>query len=53
MCKFCEIDDIANEARRLTLPPARIYRWLNFFWRLKDKEVQSNDRKCNDKFRTL
>lgn len=24
--------------RRLTLPPTRIYRWLNFFWRLKDKE---------------
>lgn len=24
--------------RRLTLPPVRIYRWLNFFWRLKDKE---------------
>lgn len=25
--------------RRLTLPPQRIYRWLNFYWRLKDKEV--------------
>lgn len=24
--------------RRLTLPPTRIYRWLNFYWRLKDKE---------------
>ena len=24
--------------RRLTLPPTRIYRWLNLFWRLKDKE---------------
>ena len=24
--------------RRLTLPPVRIYRWLNFYWRLKDKE---------------
>lgn len=24
--------------RRLTLPPQRIYRWLNFYWRLKDKE---------------
>lgn len=23
--------------RRLTLLPVRIYRWLNFFWRLKDK----------------
>lgn len=25
--------------RRLTLPPVRIYRWLNFYWRLKDKEA--------------
>ena len=24
--------------KRLTLPPTRIYRWLNFYWRLKDKE---------------
>ena len=28
--------------RRLTLPPVRIYRWLNFFWRLKDKEESYN-----------
>ena len=24
--------------RRLTLSPVRIYRWLNFFWRLRDKK---------------
>ena len=24
--------------RRLTLKPTRIYRWLNFYVRLKDKE---------------
>lgn len=24
--------------RRLTLKPVRIYRWLNFYIRLKDKE---------------
>lgn len=24
--------------KRLTLKPVRIYRWLNFYWRLKDKE---------------
>lgn len=23
--------------KRLTLPPRRIYRWLNFYWRLEDK----------------
>ena len=24
--------------RRLTIGPERIYRWLNFYWRLKDEE---------------
>lgn len=24
--------------RRITNFPTRIYRWLNFYWRLKDKE---------------
>lgn len=31
--------------KRLTLPPTRIYRWLNFFWRLKDKEEKTNVKK--------
>lgn len=24
--------------KRITITPVRIYRWLNFYWRLKDEE---------------
>ena len=49
-CPFCrkEVGRVKKHAsgywyrfiipRRLTLPPVRIYRWLNLYWRLKDKE---------------
>ena len=39
--------------RRLTLPPTRIYRWLNFFWRLKDKEVANDKRNLNLIIKTI
>lgn len=53
-CPFCrkEVGRVKRHAsgywyqfiipKRLTLPPTRIYRWLNFYWRLKNKE----DKQC-------
>lgn len=38
--------------RRITIAPVRIYRWLNFYWRLKD-EILDEHQDAENNYKAL
>lgn len=40
--------------RRITISPVRIYRWLNFYWRLKDEPSKEEEaREAENNYKAL